>query len=158
MWTPTQFLFLYNVAGANKTNPVLRQVIQQLNAHVGLVWSPNSKTIYAAGGCDDAVYAYTNNGATFAQSAKISLGHAPNGCVSNAANNTGLGLSVEPNAAGLAISADGRTLVAANNYNDSVSVIDTASGTVRYEYDPGPIRRPARRAARKGARSPIRWY
>ena len=134
----TQFLFLYNVAGANKTNPVLRQVIQQLNAHVGLVWSPNSKTIYAAGGCDDAVYAYTNNGATFAQSAKISLGHAPNGCVSNAANNTGLGLSVEPNAAGLAISADGRTLVAANNYNDSVSVIDTASGTVRYEYDLRP--------------------
>jgi hypothetical protein len=41
--------------------------------------------------------------------------------------------------AGLAISADGKTLVAVNNYNDSISVIDTASGTVRYEYDLRPF-------------------
>src|SRR5246127_2389948 len=135
----TQFLFLYDISGANKTNPVLKQVIQQTNAHVGLVWAPNSQTLYAAGGCDDAVYVYGNNGTSFAQSAKISLGHAPNGCVSNTANRTGLGLSVEPNVAGLAISADGKTLVAANNYNDSISVIDTASGTVRYEYDLRPF-------------------
>jgi YVTN family beta-propeller protein len=134
----TQFLFLYDVAGANKSSPVLKQVIQQVNAHVGLVWAPNSQTLYASGGCDDAVYAYTNNGSSFALSAKISLGHAPNGCVSNTTNQTGLGLGVEPNVAGLAISADGNTLVAANNYNDSVSVIDTATGTVRYEYDLRP--------------------
>jgi YVTN family beta-propeller protein len=134
----TQFLFFYDISGDNKSNPVLKQVIQQLNAHVGLVWAPNSQTLYAAGGCDDAVYAYSNNGTSFAQSAKISLGHAPNGCVSNAANRTGLGLSVEPNVAGLAISADGKTLVASNNYNDSISVIDAATGTVRYEYDLRP--------------------
>jgi DNA-binding beta-propeller fold protein YncE len=135
----TQFLFLYDISGANKTKPVLKQVIQQLNAHVGLVWAPDGKTLYAAGGCDDAVYAYSNNGGSFVQSAKISLGHAPSGCVANAANRTGLGLSVEPNVAGLAISADGATLVAANNYNDSISVIDTATGKVRYEYDLRPF-------------------
>ena len=45
----TQFLFLYDISGANKTNPVLKQVIQQLNAHVGLVWAPNSQTLYAVG-------------------------------------------------------------------------------------------------------------
>jgi YVTN family beta-propeller protein len=84
------------------------------------------------------VYAYTNNGTSFVLSATISLGHAPNGCVSNAANRTGLGLGVEPNVAGLGISSDGKTLVAANNYNDSISVIDTATGTVRYEYDLRP--------------------
>jgi len=134
----TQFLFLYDVSGANKSKPVLKQVIQQLNAHVGLVWAPNSQTLYAAGGCDDVVYVYSNNGTNFALSNKISLGHAPNGCLSNAANRTGLGLGVEPNVAGLAISSDGKTLVAANNYNDSISVIDTASGTVRYEYDLRP--------------------
>jgi YVTN family beta-propeller protein len=134
----TQFLFLYDIAGGNKTSPVLKQVIQQLNAHVGLVWAPNSQTLYAAGGCDDAVYAYSNNGTSFALSAKISLGHAPNGCVSNSANRTGVGLGVEPNVAGLAISADGKTVVAANNYNDSISVIDTALGKVRYEYDLRP--------------------
>ena len=135
----TQFLFLYDISGANKTKPVLKQVIQQLNAHVGLVWAPNSQTLYASGGCDDAVYAYGNNGASFSLSNKISLGHAPSGCVSNTANRTGLGLGVEPNVAGLAISADGKTLVAANNYNDSISVIDTATGTVRYEYDLRPF-------------------
>ena len=134
----TQFLFLYDVSGANKSKPVLKQVIQQLNAHVGLVWAPNSQTLYAAGGCDDVVYVYNNNGTNFGLSNKISLGHAPNGCLSNAANRTGLGLGVEPNVSGLAISSDGKTLVAANNYNDSISVIDTASGTVRYEYDLRP--------------------
>jgi hypothetical protein len=107
----TQFLFLYDISGANKSKPVLKQVIQQLNSHVGLVWAPNSQTLYAAGGCDDAVYVYSNNGTSFAPGAKISLGHAPNGCVSNTANRTGLGLGVEPNVAGLAISADGKTLV-----------------------------------------------
>jgi len=135
----TQFLFLYDITSANKSKPVLKQVIQQLNAHVGLVWAPDSQTLYAAGGCDDVVYVYGNNGTSFALSKKISLGHAPGGCLSNAANQTGLGLGVEPNVAGLAISSDGKTLVAANNYNDSISVIDTASGTVRYEYDLRPF-------------------
>src|SRR5580693_2407202 len=134
----TQFLFLYNVSGANKSKPVLKQVIQQLNAHVGLVWGPDSQTLYAAGGCDDVVYVYSNNGTSFALSSKISLGHAPGGCVSNAANRTGLGLGVEPNVAGLALSSDGKTLVAANNYNDSISVVDTATATVRYESDLRP--------------------
>ena len=139
----TQFLFLYDVSGPNKTGPVLKQVIQQPNAHVGLVWSPDSQTLYAAGGCDDAVYVYTNNGGSFALNGKIGLGHTPcpfpfTGGANQ--NKSGLGLgSVAPNVAGLAISANGKTLVAANNYNDSISVIDTASRTVLYEYDLRPF-------------------
>jgi DNA-binding beta-propeller fold protein YncE len=132
-------------------------VIQQVNSHVGLVWSPNSKTLYATGGCDDAVYAYSRadgNSFNFAQSAKISLGHAPSGCVANSANRTGLGLGVEPNAAGLAISADGKTLVVANNYNDSISVIDTGSATVRYEYDLRPYSTSSAPAGTKGGTFP----
>ncbi len=151
----TQFLFLYDVSGTNKTSPVLKQVIQQLNAHVGLVWAPNSQTIYAAGGCDDVVYVYTNNGSKFVLSNKISLGHAPGGCVANAANQTGLGLFVEPNVAGLAISADGGTLVAANNYNDSISVIDTATGKVRYEYDLRPFATSGAPGGTKGGTFPF---
>src|SRR5215469_5600941 len=73
----TQFLFLYDVSGGNKTSPVLKQVIQQANAHVGLVWSPDSSTLYAAGGCDDVVYVYSRSGSNFAQSGTISLGHTP---------------------------------------------------------------------------------
>src|SRR5262245_36894133 len=84
----TQFLFLYDVSGTNKTSPVLKQVIQQPNAHVGLVWAPNSQTLYAAGGCDDAVYVYSRTGSSFGLSSKVALGHAPNGC----ADHLGLGL------------------------------------------------------------------
>jgi DNA-binding beta-propeller fold protein YncE len=123
----TQYIFIYNVAGKNKTKPVLQKVIQQANAHVGLVFSPDGKTLYAAGGEDDAVYAYTS--ANWSQSAKIALGH----------NGKGLGLGVGTNASGLGISADGKTLVVANNYNDSISVIDTATNTVRFEHDLRPF-------------------
>jgi YVTN family beta-propeller protein len=125
----TQYIFIYNVAGNNKTKPVLQQVIQQANAHVGLVFSPDGKTLYATGGEDDAVYVYTSAGGAWSQSAKIALGH----------NNIGLGLGVGTNASGLGISADGKTLVVANNYNDSISVIDTATNTVRFEHDLRPF-------------------
>jgi YVTN family beta-propeller protein len=151
----TQFLFLYDISDANKTSPVLKQVIQQPNAHVGLVWAPNSQKLYATGGCDDAVYVYMNNGIKFVLSNKISLLHAPGGCLANSANQTGLGLFVEPNAAGLAISADGGTLVVANNYNDSISVIDTATGKVRYEYDLRPFATSGAPGGTKGGTFPF---
>src|SRR5258708_3705231 len=70
-----QYIFVYDVTGANKTKPVLSQVIQQFNSYVGLVWAPDGKTFYATGGADDAVYAYTKTGGRWAQAAKISLGH-----------------------------------------------------------------------------------
>ncbi len=125
----TQFIFLYDVSGAHQSAPLLTQVIQQTNAHVGLVFSPDGGTLYAAGGRDDAVYAYTKSGASWSLSATIALGHGSTG---------GLGLGVSANASGLGLSADGKTLVVANNYNDSISVIDTASSTVRYEHDLRP--------------------
>ena len=124
----TQFIFLYDVAGPHKSAPVLTQVIQQTNAHVGLVFSPDGGTLYATGGRDDAIYAYAKGGATWSLARTVPLGHG----------GKGLGVGVSPNAGGLGISADGKTLVVANNYNDSISVIDTATGTVRYEHDLRP--------------------
>lgn len=123
----TQFIFLYDVSGDNKQMPKLTQVIQQVNAHVGLVFSPDGNTLYAAGGRDDAVYAYGKSGASWTQTAKILLGHT-----------AGVGIGVSPNASGIGISADGTTLVVANNYNDSISVVDTAVRTVRYDHDLRP--------------------
>src|SRR3569833_1405446 len=43
----TQFIFLYNVAGKNKAKPVLSQVLQQTNSHVGLVFAPDGRTLWA---------------------------------------------------------------------------------------------------------------
>jgi DNA-binding beta-propeller fold protein YncE len=133
----TQFLFLYNVEGANKTKPALTQVFQQVNAHVGLVFSPDGNTIYAAGGNDDAVYVYTRSGGQFAPAAPIALGHFAPGATGSA-RNKGVGLGVQPNASGMDVSVDGSILVVANNYNDSISVIDTATRMVRYEHDLRP--------------------
>jgi DNA-binding beta-propeller fold protein YncE len=133
----TQYIFLYNVAGANKAHPALRQVFKQTNAHVGLVFSHDGNTLYAAGGSDDAVYVYTRSGAMFTAAAPIALGHVLPGATGTA-RNKGIGLGVEPNASGLALSADGKTLVVVNNYNDSISVVDTDTRTVRYEHDLRP--------------------
>jgi YVTN family beta-propeller protein len=127
----TQYVFVYDVSGANKAKPVLTQVIQQMNAHVGLAWNGN-QTLYATGGVDDKVYVYSRTSAApsaqFSQTGAIALGH----------NKVGIGGKVQPNASGLGVSADGKTLVVANNYNDSISVIDTASQTVVSEYDLRP--------------------
>ena len=134
----TQYIFLYDVQGANQATPLLKQVIKQVNSHVGLVFSPDGNTLYAAGGNDDVVHVYTKSGGTFTAVGPISLGHFPPGSTGSA-RNRGIGINVQPNASGLDISADGRTLVVANNYNDSISVIDTATRTVRYEHDLRPF-------------------
>ena len=120
-----------------RPQPSLKQVIKQVNAHVGLVFSPDGNTLYAAGGNDDAVYVYTKSGDSFAPAPPIALGHYPPGATGSA-RNSGVGINVQPNASGMDVSADGRTLVVANNYNDSISVIDTATRTVRYEHDLRP--------------------
>ncbi len=124
----TQFIFLFDVSGSHKQAPLLTQVIRQANAHVGLVFSPDGSTLYAAGGRDDSVYAYGKSGSSWVLAATIPLGHA-----------AGLGIGVRPNASGLGISPDGKTLVVVNNYNDSISVVDTASRSVRFEHDLRPF-------------------
>lgn len=123
----TQYIFLYDVTTGS---PVLAQVLKQTNAYVSLAFKDNT-TLYAGGGTDDAVYAYTKTAGVWAQSAKIALGHGTNGA-------TGLGVGVRANAGSVALSADGSTLVVANNYNDSITVIDTATNTRRYEHDLRP--------------------
>src|SRR5262245_58220325 len=93
----TQYIFLYNVEGANKAAPQLTKVLKQTNSHVGLAFSPDGNTLYAAGGVDDVVYVYAKSGGSFSPAGTIPLNHT----------NQVVGLSVRPNAAGLDVSADG---------------------------------------------------
>jgi len=127
----TQYIFIYDVSGANKVYPKLVQAIHQNNAFDGLAWSGN-RTLYGTGGADDKVYVYSRSSnsptAQWGQTASIALNHSK-----------GIGAGVKPNAGGLALSADGRTLVVANNYNDSISIIDTNSNTLTSEYDLRPF-------------------
>jgi DNA-binding beta-propeller fold protein YncE len=127
----TQYIFIYDVSGANKANPKFVEAIHQNNAFDGLVWNGN-QTLYGAGGADDKVYVYSRASAApsarWAATNAIALNHA-----------AGIGSGVKPNAGGLALSADGRTLVVANNYNDSITLIDTTSNTIVSEYDLRPF-------------------
>jgi YVTN family beta-propeller protein len=86
--------------------------------YYGVAFSPDGKSLYASGGSDDVLYVYrmTNAGELI-----------PNGVISNPrpasspfANFT----------AGLALSGDGKQLFAANNFTDTLSVIDTGKRTV----------------------------
>jgi len=125
-----QFIFIFDVSGANRAAPKLKQTLMQKNSFAGLVWSGNT-TLYATGGTDDNVFIYKRAGAApsapFSVDGIVKLGHG-----------RGIGLGVGPNANGLAVSADGKTLVVANDYNDSITVIDTASKAIIAEYDLRP--------------------
>jgi YVTN family beta-propeller protein len=126
-----EYVFIYDVSGANKATPKLVQTLTQKNSYAGLIWNGNT-TLYATGGTDDNVHVFTRSSAApsaqFSESDPIALGHGK-----------GIGIGVPPNANGLAVSADGKVLVVANDYNDSISVVDTASKKVIADYDLRPF-------------------
>jgi YVTN family beta-propeller protein len=140
-----EYVFVFDVAGANARKPVQKQVLQIPNSFYGLVWAPDGQHFYVSGGVSDAVFVFGQAGTNWAQTATVVLNHPPlSNNLTGAAKLlsaflfNGLGFISSSAAAGLAITPDGSTLVVANIYNDSISVIDTASNTVRWEYDLRP--------------------
>src|SRR5579872_3582756 len=113
----TEYVFVYDVGGPA---PVKRQVIQIPNSFVGLAWAPDGARFHVSGGVDDDVLEYAAGAAGYAPARTFPLGHA-----------AGLGLKVRPEAGELALSPDGSRLLVANVQNDSVSLIDLASGRIR---------------------------
>ncbi|QUD87580.1 bifunctional YncE family protein/alkaline phosphatase family protein [Phenylobacterium montanum] len=111
-----EYVFVYDISGAAL---VKRQVIALPDSFLGLVWAPGGDRFYVSGGVDDDVLDYGRGADGYALSRSIPLGHK-----------AGLGLRVKPEVAGLAVSPDGRWLLAANLQNDSVSLVDLKSGAV----------------------------
>ncbi len=136
----TEYVFVYDIAGANAGKPKLVQVIKVPDTYVGLVYAPDGLTFYASGGVDDLIHVFTKTpggAGRWTEGSGIPLGHAaPAG---NPFLSGGNGLLQQPVVAGLALSPSGKTLVAANMYNDSISVIDTATRTKKFEYDLRPF-------------------
>ncbi|HZZ67041.1 MAG TPA: hypothetical protein VFE18_02610 [Phenylobacterium sp.] len=122
-----EYVFVFDVSGAA---PVKRQVLQVPNTFLGIAWAPSGERFYVSAGVDDAVLEYQASAKGYEPGRRFPLGHAE-----------GLGVDVKPEAAGIAVSPDGRWLLAANLQNDSVSLIDLASGKVAAERDlrPGKI-------------------
>src|SRR5437763_433193 len=109
----TQFVFVYDIS---QHRPNQKQVIQVPNTYSGICFDPSGNSFYVSGGVDDNVHAYSlaeGGKWTEARGSPITLGH----------NGIGVGLSVKPQAAGIAIAKDGSKLVVANYYNDSISVL-----------------------------------
>ncbi len=123
----TQYIFRYSISGKAAAR---LQTLQVPNSFSGIAWRPNGRGFVVGGGVDDAVYLFARKGSTFQAAGKIPLGHK-----------AGLGADVLPQAAGIAVSPDGRRALVANYYNDSISLIDLTQRRVISEQDlrPGKI-------------------
>jgi DNA-binding beta-propeller fold protein YncE len=109
-----EYVFVYDVSGAQ---PAKRQVLPVKNTFLGIAWSPAGDRFYVSGGVDDQVLEFARDAGGYSAARTFPLGHK-----------AGLGLQVKPQAAGLAVSPDGKRLLVANIQNDSVSLVDLASG------------------------------
>ncbi|MBV8815087.1 MAG: phosphoesterase [Verrucomicrobia bacterium] len=124
-----QYIFIYDLTGAE---PRRKQVLQVPNSFAGIAFDPAGQKFYVGGGSDDNlhVYAIQKDGSWQENGSPIALGHTGgNGLVRK---------KTQPVTAGLAVTADGRTLVVANLQNDSVSIVDLAQETVKEELDLRP--------------------
>ncbi|MHB8388648.1 MAG: hypothetical protein ACYDBH_03580 [Acidobacteriaceae bacterium] len=123
-----EYVFVFDVAhgGLRQT-----QVFQVPNTFVGLAFSPGGNQFYVSGGVDDDIHIFARASGAWAESgAPVALGHA-----------RGVGIRQKPTVANVAVAADGKTLVAADIYNDAISLVDLGSRTKVGEIDlrPGVI-------------------
>jgi hypothetical protein len=105
----TEYLFVYDISSLK---PVQKQVIHVPNTYAGIAFSPNGAEFYVPGGVDDNVHIYGISGTGLwseETGSPVALGHAPSSPVSLG----GVGLGVQPAAAGIAVTGDGTKLVVA---------------------------------------------
>jgi DNA-binding beta-propeller fold protein YncE len=124
----TEYVFVYDIS---VNPPQRRQVLQVPNTFQGLVFNPNGTEFYVSGGPDDLIRIFDKSGSDWVETATVMLGHI---------NGVGLGPNT-PMVAGLAVTQDGKKLIAANYRNESVSVVDlvTRSKTAELDLRPGKL-------------------
>ncbi len=117
----SEFVFVFDISSGNA---VQKQAIPVPNTYSGIVFNPNGKEFYVAGGKDDNVHLYApvNGVRTEEANSPIALGHLAN-ANSATGNYGGLGLETDPAAAGIAVTQDGTKLVVADYENDAISVL-----------------------------------
>jgi len=142
----TQFIFVYDIS---QHKPLQKQVIQLPNTYSGIVFAPSGEAFYVSGGVDDNVYSYVlkSDGQWVQQGSPVALGH----------QGLGIGISMKPQAAGIAISGDGNKLVVANYYNDSISVLTKSESgfSVSAELDLRPGKEDSTKSGVPGGEYPL---
>lgn len=136
--TQAEWVFVFDVSTGTL---VKKQQINIPNTYNGLAWAPDGQRFYVSGGIDDRVYIYTLQGTQYAPEAPfILLGHNSDSSAPFPKYDGGL-LKDTPAAveatgavvAGIAVSKDGKTMVAANFENDSVSIVDASTRQILQE-------------------------
>jgi DNA-binding beta-propeller fold protein YncE len=117
-----EYVFVFD---AEVYPPRQLQAVPVPNSFCGLVWNPNGSEFYVSGGVDDRVYVFTKaKSGMFTKAGAIPLRHSlANGLFANLpapANKN----AAKPIVAGISVNATGSALVAANFYNDSISIVD----------------------------------
>jgi DNA-binding beta-propeller fold protein YncE len=124
------------------------QTLTVPNSFGGIAWRPDGSGFVVGGGVDDVVRVFARQGEAFAERGTIPLGHK-----------AGLGADVKPQAAGVAVSPDGRRALVANYFNDSVTLVDLDALRVVAEQDLRPGKIDPRQAGVPGGEYPfaIAW-
>ncbi len=118
--------------------PRQTQALPIPNSFCGLTWNPSGDEFYVSGGVSDNIHVFSKNKSGFARTASIALGHARgNGLFSNLPAPLNAD-SAKPMVAGIAVDPSGSTVVVANLYNDSISIIDLAARKKTAELDLRP--------------------
>ena len=94
----TQFVFVYDIS---QHKPRQKQVIQVPNTYSGIAFDPSGKAFFVSGGVDDNVHFYAVGAEgrwSEEQGSPVALGH----------KGVGIGISMKPQAAGVAITAGRR--------------------------------------------------
>jgi YVTN family beta-propeller protein len=122
-----EWVFVYDISANGAA--MQKQVLKLPNSFSGIAFNPSGTEFYVGGGKDDNLHVFDFAASTWAETtattdagvvpAPIPLGHT-----------AGLGLSNHPATAGLAVTADGKTVVVANYENDSISIVTLATKTV----------------------------
>jgi YVTN family beta-propeller protein len=105
----------------DRATGTVTQTLVQPAAFLGLVFSPDGKSLYASGGDGDVVYRYAWNDGSAAIADTIRVG-------SSAASRG------KRYPAGIGVSPNGKMLYVAENLDDSLAVVDLASGRVTQRF------------------------
>jgi YVTN family beta-propeller protein len=123
-----EYVFIYDITAGF---PKQTQVIKVPNTFAGICFSSDGTHFYVSGGKDDNLHIFTPTAGNWTEDGtpipfnhKFGLGFHPTG---------------DPLASGgVAVSPDSKTAIVANIYNDSVTILDLPTRTIRAELDLRP--------------------
>ncbi len=155
----SEWAFVYDVT---QGKPRQLQALPVANADQGLAWNPDGHAFYVSGGVDDVIHVFAANSGAFAEvdppirlahPAGLGIADPPEGAVPP--ERRGHETETKPMVAGIAVDPSGKSLIAADFANDSVTLVDLRRSTVTAELDLRPGKSDPRLAGVAGGEYPV---